>query len=375
MPGVFPWHLAVGHEGTPAYTVGGRRDVSGIVADSEGTEKMKIDTGLGMGSLDRVGEHARRAEELGFATLWSVEAQGTPFLPLAIAAVETERIELGTGIAVAFARSPMVHAMTAWDLHKASKGRFILGLGTQVKKHVERRFSAEFSPPGPRMRDMLLAIRHIWDAFDGKHKLSYKGKYYTHDYSNPFFTPGPTGYGQPKLMIAAVGPYMCRLAGEVCDGMEVHPFHTAKYFDEVILPNVQIGLAKAGRSLDDFEFTTSAFALVGTGEQQEKLAGLARQQIAFYGSTPAYKGVFEIEGWDDLQPQLANMVRKNEWGNMNNLISDEVMEKFTVRADFADLPNAINERFGSRAQRVGFYTPVIGSGLEEQYAKVVKALA
>ena len=217
---------------------------------------MKIDTTLAAGRMEDTGKVARRAEEMGFAGLFTAEAMQTPYLPLALAAAETERIEVGTAIAVAFPRSPMVHAMTAWDLHKLSHGRTILGLGTQIRKHNLRRYSVEFDPPGPRMRDMLLTIRHIWDAFDGVHPLSYEGEYYTSNYIQPFFNPGPTGFGQPKLFIAAVGPYMCRLAGEVCDGIHIHPFHTIRYIEEVVKPNVRKGLAKAGRkgeAADQFE--------------------------------------------------------------------------------------------------------------------------
>ena len=225
---------------------------------------MKLDTTLAMGPLHRVGDVAKRAEEMGFAGIFTAEAMQTPFLAHAIAAVETKKIELGTAIAVAFPRSPMVHAMTAWDLHKASRGRFVLGLGTQIRRHNEHRYSVPFDPPGPRLRDMLLAIRHIWNAFDGEHPLDYRGEYYTHDYSQPIFNPGSTGYGQPKLFIAGVGPYMCRLAGEMCDGIHIHPFHTIRYIEEVVKPNVRKGLAKAGRKESDFEYATTSFILGGS---------------------------------------------------------------------------------------------------------------
>jgi probable F420-dependent oxidoreductase len=335
---------------------------------------MKLDTTLALGPLDGVRDVARRSEEMGFSGIFTAEAMQTPFLAHAVAALETERIDLGTAIAVAFPRSPMVHAMTAWDLQKASKGRFILGLGTQIKKHVERRYSAEFNPPGPRMRDMLLAIRHIWDAFDGKHPLDYRGEFYTHDYIQPFFNPGPTGFGQPKLFIAAVGPYMCRLAGEICDGIHIHPFHTTRYINEVIKPYVEEGLAKAGRDPASFEYATSAFVLGGSEEQQEGLANIVRAQIAFYGSTPTYKRVFDLHGWEDLQPQLQQMMREGRIAEAPKLVGDEVMSEFTVRGTFDEVADRMRDKYEGLVDRVGFYIPVIGGAHEKQWGQVVKAI-
>jgi len=334
---------------------------------------MKLDTVL-VGDLASAGNVARRAEEMGFAGLWTAEALSTPYLPHAIAAVETERIELGTGIAVAFPRSPIVHAMTAWDLHRASKGRFILGLGTQIRKHNERRFSVEYEHPGPRLRDMILAIRHIWECFDGEHKLDYHGDFYTHDYIQPFFNPGPTGFGRPKIMIAAVGPWMCSMAGEVCDGIQIHPFHTMKFLQENLLPAVDEGLAKSGRTRDDFEFAATTFVLAGSEQQQEAMAGLARTQIAFYGSTPAYAKVFEAHGWDDLQPKLQELMRGGRMDLMTKLITDEVLAEFAIRATFDEVPDAIRAKYDGVVDRLGFYTPVVGSGQEEEWAAVAKAL-
>jgi probable F420-dependent oxidoreductase len=336
---------------------------------------MKLDTTLAMGPLDKVGEVARRAEEMGFSGIFTAEAMQTPFLSHAVAALTTERIDLGTAIAVAFPRSPMVHAMTAWDLQKASKGRFVLGLGTQIKKHNERRYSVPFDPPGPRMRDMLLAIRHIWDTFDGKHPLEYQGKYYTHDYMQPFFNPGPTGYGQPRLFIAAVGPYMCRLAGEVCDGIHIHPFHTARYIEEVVKPCVEEGLAKAGRDPSTFEYATTAFVLGGTDEEQAGMASIARSQIAFYGSTPTYRRVFDMHGWEDLQPKLQGLIREGKLAETPKLITDDVLAHFTVRGSFDEVADRLREKYEGVVQRVGFYLPVIGGAHEKQWEGVVQSLA
>jgi probable F420-dependent oxidoreductase len=336
---------------------------------------MKLDTTLAMGPLNRVADVAKRAEEMGFAGIFTAEAMQTPFLPHAIAAVNTEKIELGTAIAVAFPRSPMVHAMTAWDLQKASRGRFVLGLGTQIRRHNERRYSVPFDPPGPRLRDMLLAIRHIWDAFDGTHPLDYRGEYYTHDYIQPFFNPGPTGFGQPKLFIAAVGPYMCRLAGEVCDGIHIHPFHTIRYIEEVVKPNVRIGLAKASRDESDFEYATTSFILGGSEEQQNGLASVARGQVAFYGSTPSYKKVFELHGWNDLQPELQSMVKSGRLADTPNLITDEVMSEFWVRGSFDEIADRVRKKYEGVVDRIGLYLPVVGGDNEGEWGEVIRSLA
>jgi len=336
---------------------------------------MKLDTTLAMGALERVGGLARRAEQMGFAGVFTAEAMQTPFLPHAVAALQTETIELGTAIAVAFPRSPMVHAMTAWDLHKASKGRFILGLGAQIRKHNERRFSVAFDPVGPRMRDMLQSIPHIWDAFDGKHPLDYRGDYYTHDYIQPFFNPGPTGFGQPKLFIAAVGPYMCRLAGELCDGIHIHPFHTTRYIEDVVKPCVNQGLQRSGRDPAKFEYATTAFILGGSEEQIEGLSALVRSQIAFYGSTPAYKRVFEAHGWQELQPQLNEMVRAGKLADAPKLVTEEMLEEFAVRGSFDAIADAVRAKYDGLVDRVGFYIPVVGGAHEKEWERVVQALA
>ena len=336
---------------------------------------MKLDTIMGMGGLADAGRVAAEAEAMGFAGIWTAEATSTPFLPHAVAAVETEHIELGTGIAVAFPRSPMVHAMTAWDLQKASKGRFILGLGTQIRKHNERRYSVEFDSPGPRLRDMILAIRHIWETFDGEHPLEYRGDFFTCDYIQPFFNPGPTGYPHPKIFIAAVGPWMCRMAGEVADGIQIHPFHTVKYVEEVVKPNVREGLAKAGRDESNFEYATTAFTLAGNDAQQDALAGIARSQIAFYGSTPSYKAVFEIHGLDDIQPRLQRMIKEKNMAGTAELITDEVLELFAIRAEFDDLANGIRAKYDGVVDRLGFYLPVVGTGQEDVWAPAVKEFA
>lgn len=336
---------------------------------------MKLDTVMAVGDMATSGKVAKQAEEMGFAGIFTAEAQHTPFLPHALAAVETERIELGTGIAVAFPRSPMVHAMTAWDLQQLSKGRFILGLGTQIKKHNERRFSVAFDRPGPRLEDMIRCIRHIWEAFDGEHKLDYHGEFYTCDYIQPFFNPGPSQYGKPKIFIAAVGPWMCRMAGRVCDGILIHPFHTLEYIEQVVKPNVRAGLAEAGRDESDFEYATTAFVITGDEKMQQAMESLARGQLAFYGSTPSYKGVFDVHGWGDLQPQLQQKVREGKLHEGTALFTDEMLAAFAVKAPFEGLAAALKAKYEGVVARLGFYLPVIGTGQEDDWAKVVADFA
>ncbi len=336
---------------------------------------MKMDTTFAVADLRDAGTLAKKAEDMGFAGIWSVEAAQTPYLPLGVAAVDTERIELGTAIAVAFPRSPMVHAMTAWDLQKASKGRMILGLGTQIRKHNERRFSVDFDHPGPRLKDMILAIRHIWGAFEAEHKLDYHGEFYTHDYIQPFFNPGPTGYGKPKIFVAAVGAWMCRMAGEVCDGIHIHPMHSVKYIEEVVKPNVAEGLRRAGRDPSAFEYSTTAFAVTGEDGRRQMMDGLARSQIGFYASTPAYRNVLDLHGWGDLQPRLAQLIREGKMGEVGKEITDEVLAEFAVRVPFDGLAAALKAKYAGVVDRLSFYLPVVGTGQEDIWEPVVRELS
>ena len=246
---------------------------------------MKIDSGIFIADLRDVARLARYAEELGYDGLWTAEAGHDPYLPVALAATATERITLGTNIAVAFPRSPLVHAQIAWDLQAASRGRFVLGLGTQVKGHNERRYSTPWTAPGPRLREMVQLIRHIWDVWQHGTKPGFQGKYYQFSLMTPFFSPAPLEWPHIPLYIAGVNPYVCRLAGELCDGFQVHPFHSMKYIRETVLPNVEQGLAKGARKRGDVTLATSAFVITGKDRDEiERVKGGVRQQIAFYAS-------------------------------------------------------------------------------------------
>lgn len=301
---------------------------------------------------------ARRAEEEGYAAVWGSETSHDPFLPLALAAEHTTRLELGTGIAVAFARNPMTVASTAWDLNAYSRGRFLLGLGSQIKPHIEKRFSMPWSHPAPRMREFVSAMRAIWACWQDGTPLQFRGEYYRHTLMTPFFSPPPNQYGAPRVFLAAVGPAMARVAGEVADGMLVHGFTTARYLREVTLPAVESGLAASGRSRAGFQLSYPIFVVTGdTDEQLAEAASGTRKQLAFYASTPAYRAVLDLHGWGELQPTLNALSKHGRWDDMADLIPPEVLDAFAVVGEPDEVPALITERVGELVDRISLYTP------------------
>lgn len=317
-----------------------------------------VGPGLGGAGLADVGQAARAAEVVGYDGLWSPETGHDPFLPLVLAAEHTEGLELGTGIAVAFARNPMSLAMLGNDLQAFSGGRFLLGLGSQVKAHVEKRFSMPWSHPAPRMRELVLAMRAIWEAWAQGTKLDFRGDFYTHTLMTPFFSPGPNPHGPPKVFVAAVGARMAEVAGEVADGVLVHGFTTERYLREVTVPAVERGLARSGRRRGDFQ--VSYPGLVVAGDTEEERAGAAaavRAQIAFYGSTPAYRPVLEGHGWGDLAGQLNPLSKQGRWAEMAQLVDDEVLDAFAVTGSPEEVPGLVLDRYGDLVDRFGFYAP------------------
>ncbi len=318
---------------------------------------MKIDGGIG-GDLRSAGEAAAAQEAQGYDGLWTAETAHDPFFPLLLASQQTSTVELGTGIAVAFARNPMNLASIAWDLQAASEGRFILGLGSQIKPHITKRFSMPWSHPAARMREMILAIRAIWACWNDGTKLDFAGEFYTHTLMTPFFNPGPNPHGNAKIFLAGVGELMTEVAGEVCDGFLCHGFTTERYLREVTLPALERGAAKAGRTLADIEISGPAFVVTGTTEE-EMAASVqgTKQQIAFYGSTPAYKGVLELHGWGGLQEDLNKMSKEGRWKEMGELITDDILDTFAVVAEPEKLAAGIHGRYGDVVQRLSFYAP------------------
>ena len=319
---------------------------------------MKLDVGMLTHDLTSIPGYARKVEALGYDCLWSSETQHDPFLPLAVAATVTSRIKLGTSIAVAFPRSPMITAHIAWDLQKAAEGRFILGLGSQVKGHNERRFSVKFDAPGPRLREVVLALRTIWDCWQNGTKLAFKGEFYRFDLMTPFFNPGPIAHPKIPVYISGVNQYMCRLAGEVCDGLHVHPFNSVKYLRERVHPWVEEGLRRAGRPRADFTYATASFVVVGDTEEELQHARQAvKQQIAFYASTRTYEPVLAAHGWQDLAPPLHRKSVEGDWKGMADLISDEMLETYAVTGSYDTIGAKLRDRYAGLLDRTAFYQP------------------
>jgi probable F420-dependent oxidoreductase len=315
---------------------------------------MKVDGGIG--TLDGAAASAAEQEAQGYDGVWSAETSHDPFLPLLLAARSTTKVDLATGIAVAFARSPMTLAQTAWDLQTASHGRFVLGLGSQIKPHITRRFSMPWSHPAPRMREMVLAIRAIWDCWTDGSKLDFRGEFYTHTLMTPFFDPGPNAFGHPRVFLAGVGEKMTEVAGEVADGFICHAFTTERYLREVTVPALERGRAAAGRPMDGFELYGPMFVVTGRDESEMAAAATGvRRQIAFYGSTPAYRPVLELHGWGDLQDELNRLSKEGRWAEMGDLVDDEMLGTFAVVAGLDDVADRLADRWGGLLQRVGFY--------------------
>lgn len=337
---------------------------------------MKVDGKLSLWTTGEVIEEARRHEKAGYDGLWASESKHDPFLPLLLAAEHTERLEVGTAIAVAFARSPLQLAHTAHDLQAYSRGRFTLGLGSQIKPHIERRFSMPWSSPAPRMREYISALRAVWAAWNDGAKLDFRGDFYTHTLMTPFFSPPPAPGGAPKVFLAAVGEGMTRVAGEVADGLLAHAFTTERYLREVTLPLVGTGLAKSGRTRADF--TVSHLLLTATGRTEEEMARAiegTRRQIAFYGSTPAYRGVLELHGWGELGDELNELSRsrrEDKWEAMGTLVDDEVLNTFAVVAEPDRVAAEIRRRYAEVVDRVSFYTAYDIDG--EVWAAIVEEL-
>jgi probable F420-dependent oxidoreductase len=321
---------------------------------------MKVDSGFGS-DLSKVPQTAKEVEAAGYAGAWTAETSHDPFFPLLLAAEHTQTLELGTSIAVAFARNPMTLANIGWDLQSYSQGRFMLGLGSQIKPHIQKRFSMEWSHPAARMREMILAMRAIWDTWQNGTPLNFRGDFYTHTLMTPFFMPDPAEmapYGPPKVFLAGVGELMTEVAGEVCDGFLCHGFTTERYLREVTIPALARGRAKAGKTMDGFEIVGPSFVVTGTNEDEMKTAAAGtRQQIAFYGSTPAYKGVLELHGWGGLHDELNSMSKLGKWVEMGELITDDILNTFAVVAEPSGVAPELSSRYSDVISRLSFYAP------------------
>lgn len=334
---------------------------------------MKFDIALRDYDLQAVTARARNAEACGYDCLWTSETQHDPFLPLAVAATATSSIKLGTAIAVAFARSPMVIAQTAWDLQRGSAGRFILGLGSQVKAHIQRRFSVNFESPGPKLHEVVLALRAIWDCWQNGTQLGFHGQFYNFDLMTPFFNPGPIAHPNIPIYIAGVNAFMCRMAGEICDGLHVHPFHTTKYLREFVHPAVSEGLKISRRSREAFTYASACLVIVGDSERERaENAEAVRQQIAFYASTRTYEPVLAAHGWEAVGPELHRKSLQGDWKGMARLINDEMLDAVAVTGSYETIGKQLRERYSGLLDRVSLYQPYDSVADETRSARLVR---
>jgi probable F420-dependent oxidoreductase len=316
------------------------------------------------GTLAGTPEVAARAEALGCDGIMIPEVAHDPFVPVGLAASATTRLRLATGIAVAFARNPMNVAVVASDLHRMSDGRFVLGLGSQIKPHITRRYSMPWSSPVARMREFVSAVRAIWSSWEHGTPLDFEGQYYRHTLMTPMFSHGPSPCGWPPLHLAAVGPHMTALAGEVADGLNTHGFTTAAYVRDVTIPQLEAGLARAGRTRGEVEVSLPVMCAVVDGDDDARLAQM-RSTIAFYGSTPAYRAVLDHHGWGALGDELHGLSRAGAWDQMGTIVDDEVLHTFAVIGDADTVAAEIRARYGELVDRLQLGMPAADPGAEE----------
>jgi probable F420-dependent oxidoreductase len=334
---------------------------------------MKFDVTVLNPRLGEMAAVAEAAEALGFDGLWTAETTSDPFLPLATAAEHSQKMNVGTAIAVTFPRSPTVLATLAWDLARFSNGRFILGLGAQIKAHNERRFGAKWEKPIRKMRETIEAIRAVWDCWQNRTPLNYEGEFFKLNLMTPFFHSGPLPHAAPPIYISAVNEQMLRLAGSHCDGVHIHAFHTAQYLREVALPELEVGLKKSGRAREEFGVNTAVFAIPTDGPKPAaEYEQFVRQQISFYMSTPAYRIVTDLHGWNETARTLSKMAVRGQWDEMSKQITDEMLDAFAVTGRWAELPGTIKERYGDMLTRVGYYIPFIPGECDEQWAATIE---
>ena len=312
---------------------------------------------------------------MGYDGVSANETAHDPFLALTLAATATSRVTLETHVAIAFPRSPMVVAYTSRDLQDLSGGRFRLGLGTQVKGHIERRFSTEWKSPGPRLREYIQSLRKIWDSWDSGEGLSFSGDHYNFSLMTPFFSPGPGSNPHPPIFNAAVNAYNCRVAGEVSDGLVLHTFTSAEYVRQVVRPNIDAGARKAGRSPDDVTINGGGFIVTGPDRQAIEAAKLdARQRIAFYASTRTYLPVLECHGFQEICPRLHQMSLEGKWDEMGDLITDEILDAFAVVGEYDEIAPRILERYGGLVDEVSFTIATKGDSEQRRVRRIIRDL-
>jgi probable F420-dependent oxidoreductase len=318
---------------------------------------MKID-GPFYARMAQAPAEAARLAAIGYDGVYTLEGSWDPFLPLVLASEHAPGLDIATGIAVAFPRNPMHLAYQAWDLQTYSQGRFLLGIGSQVKAHIENRFGVEFSRPAARMRDYIKALKAIFACWQHGEAMDFQGEFYRHTLMTPMFNPGPNEYGIPPVLLGALGPLMTEVAGEVADGLIVHPFNNPAFLNDVALPAVQRGLAKSGRSRGDFTLQINAIVITGESpEARDAATESVRQLLGFYASTPAYRPPMEAVGYGDLQPELNRLSKAGQWDELGKHIDDDFLEAFTVRGEPHEIAPRLRERYGEHADRLAIYAP------------------
>lgn len=336
---------------------------------------MKVDTLMAPAAPAIIAEQAAQLEAKGFDCIWTFEASSDPFIPLAHAAAATSRIEIGTNIAVAFARSPFSMAQIAWDLQRDSGGRFHLGLGTQVRAHVERRFSAEFEHPAARITDYICCLREIWDCFQNGSRPNYDGRFYKFKLMNPFFDPGPIDNPLIPVYLAGVNARMCRAAGEVADGFHVHPMHSTGYVRDVIKPSIAAGAKLANRNANEIALYAPVFTVTGdTQERFDEMERVVRGQISFYGSTPSYSAVLEYHGYPDLGRKLNALMRDGKTEEMAMAIPDALLEQLAVIGKPNEIGTIIRERYDGLLDRVSLYSSMGSVGDFSKWSELITVI-
>lgn len=337
---------------------------------------MRVEALLTGDSIEEIAAAAKRAEALGYDGVITTETGHDPFFPLLIAAEHTSRISLGTAVAIAFPRSPFVVAQIAWDLQRFSHGRLLLGLGTQVKGHNERRYATPWTaPPVPRLREYILCLRAIFQAFQNGARPDFSGQYYQFTLIPPVFNPGPNPHGHVPIYISAVNKFMARLAGQLCQGIRLHPMNSPKYTREVLLPNIEAGARKAGRPLSEVDIVGAPFIITGKDEEEiEKGKGPVKQRIAFYGSTRSYLPVLATHGWEEVGLQLYRLSMEGRWGEMASLISDEMLAEFATTGTYDEIVPRLKERWGDIVTSVVLDLPLASAEGEERLRTIIKEL-
>lgn len=333
---------------------------------------MKID-GPFYATMETAAEEAKRLSKIGYDGVYSLEGSWDPFFPLALASEHAPELDIATGIAVAFPRNPSHIAYQAWDLQKFSKGKFSLGIGSQIKAHIEKRFGIEFNPPAARMREYILAVKAFFDCWQNDVRLDFQGKYYRHTLMTPMFNPGPNPYGSPPIMLGALGPKMTEVAGEVADGLIVHPFNTMPFLEEHALPAVDRGLAKSGRTRKDFILQVNAIVITGETEEGYQAArNSVKDLLGFYATTPAYRPPMDAVGYGDLQPKMNALSKEGKWDELASCINDEFVDAFTTCGKPEEIAAKLKAKYGAYTDRLAIYAPY--GAPDEMWQKIISEL-